>query len=368
VVRALIVGAGAIGRGFVPWSLIGARIDFFDSSDALCSVMTQNGGFTTHMTSDGVLSSLRVTPGLTTSSISDLDLDSYDVVFVSVGPRNVDRIPVALSGVRGPIFSLENDPISVDQIRTLLKREDVFFGVPDVIASSTASESNLAKDPLSLHTEDGVLYLEDSDEVSPELRSALSKVQWLPQEQMRAEWDAKLYLHNTPHCVAAYLAFIQSKTFVHEGFESREVETIVSGVITEMLTALKFSTSHDHDFLNDYARKELRRFSNNLLFDPVLRVAREPVRKLQKNGRLTGALRLAMISGVEPYYLTLGIASALLYKEPRDSDYGAILAVQDLGYKDFLKFHIGLEHDSLETLYLDRHLANATSYLMRRLK
>jgi mannitol-1-phosphate/altronate dehydrogenase len=365
--RALIVGAGAIGRGFVPWALGDTVIDFFDASEDLMKGITRAGGYNSHMSIDGALSSMRIRPQVATSKASELPLNEYDVSFVAVGPRNVSKLPKELGGVRGPIFSLENDPATVDVLREHLGRTDVFFGVPDVITSSTASPENLASDRLSLHTEDGVLFLEDSKNVGASLKLILSKVEWLNLNQLKAEWDAKLYLHNTPHCVAAYLGFLLGKKYVHETFEHEFASRVVSGVIHEMLTSLKSSTAHDHDFLDNYALKELRRFSNPLLFDPILRVAREPLRKLQQNGRLTGALRLSILSGVEPFNLMLGIAAALEYRETRDEDARHMASFDDSGPSLFLKYHLGIQPEALESLYIQRHTTSATEFLKRRL-
>ncbi len=365
--RALIVGAGAIGRGFVPWALGNTVIDLFDTSEDLMNGITQAGGYTSHMSIDGSLRSLHVQPKVATHLGSKLPLEDYDVAFVAVGPRNVSKLPKELSRIRGPIFSLENDPTTVHELREHFGREDVFFGVPDVITSPTASPENLHADKHSLHTEDGILFLEDFPGVSRELKSTLTKVEWLGIDQLKAEWDAKLYLHNTPHCVAAYLGYLLGKSYLHESFDNVFAEGVVSGVISEMLTSLKSSTNHDHDFLDNYAIKELRRFSNPLLYDPILRVAREPIRKLKPNGRLTGALRLSILSGVEPFNLMLGIAAAFQYRERRDADARHMYSFGELGPDLFLKYHLGIQPDALESLYIQRHNPAATEFLRRRL-
>ena len=50
--------------------------------------------------------------------------------------------------------------------------------------------------------------------------------------------------------------------------------------------------------------KELKRFENKLLFDPISRVAREPLRKLRSDNRIILALRLAFIC-LKKYHSTL---------------------------------------------------------------
>jgi mannitol-1-phosphate 5-dehydrogenase len=365
--RALIIGGGAIGRGFLPWALDGFELDYFDESIELIFRMNRNGGYSSYMSINGKLKEKFIRPNASSSHLRDFDLASYDIAFVAVGPRNSSKLPVDLSRLKCPIYSLENDPSSVDILKTQYFLDRVYFGVPDVITSCTASPEHVALDPLAVHTEDGVLYLEDSPDVPDELKSTLSSAQWVPAQQLRREWDAKLYLHNTPHCVAAYLGYLADCEYLHEGLNVPFIRRTVEGVIEEMLLALKLATTHEHDFMERYALKELRRFSNNQLFDPISRVAREPLRKLQPDGRLTGALKLAMLTGVAPLNLMAGISAALNYLDPEDSDYPFIRLLDVFGVKAFLFYHLSIPPDSLESRYIDMNFETTRQYLARNL-
>ena len=322
--RALIIGCGAIGRGFVPWILNEFEIDFFDISDDLTTGISSQQGYSSFMSDGESLSHLRVTPHKISSCFDEFALHSYDIAFISVGPRNVIRLPAEISALTCPIYSLENDPNTVELIKKQYGLSGVYFGVPDVITSSTASPDNLAKDRYAIHTENGIMYLQESQQASTELKKKLPAVKWLAVERLNQEWDAKLYIHNTPHCIAAYLGHLAGCTYLHEALAKPAINRIINGVIEELLYGLKVTTSYDHHFIENYAEKEVRRFSNKLLFDPISRVAREPIRKLHPSGRLTGALRLLLSSGVRPTYLMVGIGAALKYLAKDDRDYSQI--------------------------------------------
>ena len=47
---------------------------------------------------------------------------------------------------------------------------------------------------------------------------------------------------------------------------------------------------------NKIYEKEINRFANKLLFDPISRVAREPIRKLSPNNRIILSLRLGLFN------------------------------------------------------------------------
>jgi hypothetical protein len=365
--RALIVGGGAIGRGFIPWLLDRFEPDILDVSTELVDGITKRGGFHSYMSDGNQLSEKWIKPRYIATSFEKLQPLDYDIAFISVGPRNVTRLPSGIEKLRCPVFSLENDPITVDWIKQAYGLGSVYFGVPDVITSSSASPANLARDPYAIHTENGVLYLQRPSDLAPSLERLLPEVHWLSVERLNQEWDAKLYIHNTPHCIAAYLGHIAGCTYLHEALAKPAIRRAVEGVIDELLYALKLVTPYDHHFIESYAIKEVRRFSNRLLFDPVARVAREPLRKLHPSGRLMGALRLLLSTGVNPTYLMVGVAAALCYADTNDRDYLQLSELQVFGVPAFLKYHLGMNEHSVESEFVAKRHAEAVRFLQREI-
>jgi len=184
------------------------------------------------------------------------------------------------------------------------------------------------------------------------LRGNLPNVAWASRDEMVREWDAKLFLHNTPHCVAAYLGHLSNNDFLHEGFQNPFIVRVVEGVIEELVLSLKRNTNHNHTFLEDYADKELTRFSNSLLYDPLSRVAREPLRKLAIGGRLMGGLTRCLLAGVNPIFVNVGISAALNYKDPNDVDFEAMSQVENFGVVNFLKYFVGISPETIESRYV----------------
>ena len=352
--KALIVGAGAIGRGYIPWELKNFEITFFDGNYELVSSLRERGVYKTFMSFGDRLDVMDVDSRLAYSDLNKIDLELFDIAFVCVGPRNVDKLPKELGKLTCKIYSLENDPYTVKILQDHLGKEDIYFGVPDVIASLTASAENLELDPNALHTENGVLYLEDHGDVTDWLKDLTPSIHWIDLDQMKSEWDAKLYLHNTPHCIAAFYGYVFECKYVHEALAIEEVSIILEGVVDEILQMLKILTNHEHNFMEEYAKKEIRRFSNNLLFDPIVRVAREPIRKLQPGGRLLGALRMCISAGISPVNLAKGIVVALKYNEKNDPDYPAMNKINNDSLGDFLSIHLGVQSDSAEGMLIQK--------------
>jgi mannitol-1-phosphate 5-dehydrogenase len=62
----------------------------------------------------------------------------------------------------------------------------------------------------------------------------------------------------------------------------------------------------------------MRRFANRALGDTVLRLARDPLRKLAPADRLVGAARLAEQAAKSPEALSWGIAAGYRFGDPGD--------------------------------------------------
>ncbi|MFN8790922.1 MAG: mannitol-1-phosphate 5-dehydrogenase [Bdellovibrionales bacterium] len=352
----LIIGSGAIGRGYLPWVFRDQNPSFFfvDTDQKILSAMKSQGRFSTYMVKGDQYESLAVkvsgafSPQEFNTEKTNVD---YDAVFVSVGPRNVAAIGNLLAGIKAPIILCENDPSTVDRLKAQLGQENIYFAIPDVITSNTAPADLLTQDPLAISTERGVLFI---DERVRHLAGDFKKLSY--RELIDHQWTAKLYLHNTPHCIAAYIGALVGAQYLHQSMEYPEIDKIVAGSMTEMLNALKARWDIPHNFLDWYAEKELSRFRCKLLFDPIARVAREPLRKLELDGRLIGAAQICLSLGFVPQNVMLGITSALLFDNPKDSDHHLLFMQRSLSPTNFLTHVLGLRQGEALEVALKSHL------------
>lgn len=313
----LVIGAGAIGRGYLPWCFPGSRFTFVDKSPVIVEAMKERKRYRTYRARQGRLESIEVQAEAAyyPETFHSGNHPEFDAVFINVGPRHAAAVANLVRGFHCPIILCENDPATVTAVKASSGLEKVYFAVPDVITSNTAPADLLGQDSLSVVSEDGVLFV---DEAVGSLQGDFKTLS--SHELLHTQWTAKLFLHNTPHCVAAYLGALAGVQYLHESMAIPEVDAIVAGVMLEMLNSLKLRWEIPHPFLEWYAAKELARFRNALLCDPISRVAREPLRKLESDGRLLGAAQICLASGFIPDNLLAGIASALLFADDADAD------------------------------------------------
>ena len=360
----LVIGAGAIGRGYLPrvFSPDDYRFLFVDSNPAIIRRMRDAGGYTTHYVCDGKVLDLRVpVAGAWTPAEFDPAMAAGAAAcFINVGPRNVVTAARLLGKTSLPVVLCENDPMTVTMVKAACGLDRVYFAVPDVITSNTASPEQIARDPLAVVTEDGVLFIDE------EATGLIGTHRLLPHDELiRTQWTAKLYLHNTPHCVAAYLGALVGVTYVHEAMANPEVAQIVQGTMDEMLRALKLKWDIPHGFLDWYAAKEMQRFACPHLYDPISRVAREPLRKLEPEGRLMGAAQICLSLGFIPENILIGIAGAMLFDNEDDADYHLAFMQRALPLDGYLSHVLNLRPGEALEIILREQLGRITEQLGR---
>jgi mannitol-1-phosphate 5-dehydrogenase len=146
--------------------------------------------------------------------------------------------------------------------------------------------------------------------------------------------ERKLYVHNMGHAIAAYLGYLRGVRYVHEALTLPEIRAAVIGAMAEAGEALHRKHGFEREELRAHREDLLRRFENAALGDTVLRVGRDPARKLRPGDRLVGAALLCLDYGVEPTEIAAGIAAALRFapkEDPSAGDVQSALAEDGLG-------------------------------------
>ncbi len=113
----------------------------------------------------------------------------------------------------------------------------------------------------------------------------------------------KLYIHNLTHACFAYSGYLKKHHYIWQATEDKKIKNLVDKAYGEIRLAIhkKFSVSLQE--LDAYYYDLLERFSNRGLGDTVVRVAREPIRKLGCYDRFIGAANLCLSQHVNTEYI-----------------------------------------------------------------
>lgn len=325
----LIIGAGAIGRSFLPWVFPPHKWEYFyeDTNPILMDMIRRHGKFTSWRTAedDYLPIEVPVSPGYPKTP---------HLIITAVGPRPFLTLADRFMGTSTTIISCENDSRLPLRMRSITGNPHIYFAIPDVISSNTAPSRILATDSLAVVTETGTMYLDK--ELEPSLHKHV-KATFLDKQDMKHQWMAKLYLHNTPHCILAYLGYKQNCRYIHDAMAYRTIRSVIEDVMIEMQQMVCAMYDLSPEFASWYASKEMSRFENKLLCDPVARVAREPLRKLALSERLIGAAMLCLQCGITPVATLKGIRAAVEYANPKDQDFHIMSLFRRLPLDTFIQ-------------------------------
>jgi mannitol-1-phosphate 5-dehydrogenase len=135
----------------------------------------------------------------------------------------------------------------------------------------------------------------------------------------RARLEEKLYVFNAGHALCAYLGALRGHRFVHQAVADPMLRPLVAGCLLESRNALLTRWPVLGEDSRRPVADALRRYENEELADATERVARDPIRKLGPEDRLVGPARLIVSARKRvPAHFALGIAGALLYRVDGD--------------------------------------------------
>jgi mannitol-1-phosphate 5-dehydrogenase len=141
---------------------------------------------------------------------------------------------------------------------------------------------------------------------------------FIPVSPFAIEKYKKYFMHNMSHAIVAYMGYLKGCEYLWQAMEDKEILMIAKGALSESIKAISKYFNADKEPLELYADDLLNRYTNKYLGDTVLRVGRDPVRKLGKDDRLSGAALFCIKNGFESEHIPYGIAAALCFDSSND--------------------------------------------------
>jgi mannitol-1-phosphate 5-dehydrogenase len=335
-VRAVIVGAGKIGCGYLCPLFRDAGWDVVLSARTpeQAERIRAAGGFGVRITGSGVTREVREIGAVATGTPAfEQAIASADLVVTCVGVRWVRGLgpPLARAlATRNPrlplqVWVAENQdcaPVLEKSVRTVTARAGLSLppvGFAGAVAEVTVGRGDWRDVGRPVFVGDPIrrLRVDESGLIAPLPR--LPAVE--PTPCYRARLQEKLFVFSAGHALCAYLGALRGHRSIDRAVRDRFLRPLVAGSMLEAGRALKSAHPGLVDDLHGSVAKAIRRFEDDELADPVDRVARDPIRKLQAQDRLVGAAQLVRATlGRVPYHFALGIAGALLYRSESDEE------------------------------------------------
>lgn len=138
--------------------------------------------------------------------------------------------------------------------------------------------------------------------------------------ELDAYADRKLFTLNTGHAISAYLGYLRHLSTIYESLSDAEIHTVVRNAMIESGNALVKKWGLNEQETLEYIDTAIKRISNELLEDEVIRVGREVMRKLSKKDRLVYPLNLCATYNLPRTNIIKGIVAALHFDYEGDNE------------------------------------------------
>lgn len=379
--QAIMIGAGNIGRGFIGaiLSRAGYHVTFADVNMELIGAINDRKSYTVHIHD-------RNPHSFTVTDIDGISSAGPELAQAVVGAQLITTavglriLPIVAKPIAAGIIArmeqnnreflniaaCENAVRGTSQLKAavyaLLNPEqqafaDAYVGFPDCAVDRIVPKAQFDS-PLDVAVEE---YSEwDLEQTG--WKGELPNIEGMTLVQdLSAYIERKLFTLNSGHAICAYLGCLRGHKTILDSVTDPAIGQVVYAAMQESGAGLVKKFSMDAEAHQNYIDRIFARFQNPYLQDEVLRVGREPLRKLAPTDRLINPLLTAYNYGLPVDHLIFGAAAALRFAaadDPQSVELQQVIAEQ--GAAAALAQYTGLapEHP-LTTRILDVYRALA---------
>lgn len=352
--KAIQFGAGNIGRGFIGAILSenNYEVCFADINEIVISELNNKREYTVEVVGQECKEIIiKNVCGVLSNGEEILEkIKEAEIITTAVGPNVLKIIAKTLAtGLEKRKDVKEKKYLNIIACENMIKgttalKEEIFkylseeakdyvnqyVGFPDSAVDRIVPPMEKTSDILKVRVEEFNEWIVDKTQFKgeiPELKGMTLT------DNLMAFIERKLFTLNTGHAITAYLGVEKGYRTIKESIEDKNIREIVLGAMKESGEVLIRRYGFDREKHYSYINKILGRFENPYLVDEVVRVGREPLRKLSFNDRLIKPLRGTLEYETKNENLILGIAAAFNYRN--ESDIQAVELEKKLNEKSF---------------------------------
>ncbi len=334
--KAVMYGAGNIGRGFVGalMSQAGYQVTFVDVDRELVGRLNAAGAYTLRVIEseghrDTLVTGISAVNGQDGEAVARA-VAECDLMATAVGARILPFIaPNIALGLKMRfaqgrpemnIIICENLMDADRVLEKLIKKEltgeegeqfDQSVGLVEASIGRMVpiqTEEMRKGDPLRVCVEGYGFLPVDRDAFKGSIPEMSGLVPYSPFEYYLRR---KLWLHNMGHACCAYLGMYAGKTYIYEAVAETDILLLTRAAMLESVAALAETYQVPVRDLISHMDDLLYRFTNRALGDTCARVGGDIRRKMAPEDRLIGAARLCVKAGIPPVHIALGAAAAV---------------------------------------------------------
>lgn len=338
--KAVIYGAGNIGRGFIGqlFSQSGYDVCFIEVNETIVNELNRRGEYPVVVllkkgSKEELIQNVRAVNGKNLEAVVE-EIAKADIIATAVGVNVLPLIAMPFAAGLTHRFKTNPRPLDIIICENMINADKYFRKLINEKISPAANtwanenvgyvEASIGRmvpiqtdemrsgDPLRVCVEEYAELPVDKDAFKAEIPAIKNLV---PVSHFSFYIERKLFIHNLGHAMTAYLGFQRGYTYIWEAIADPGIRELVFKAMLESGIAL--SKKHNADFfqLYQYINDLIERFGNRQLGDTVARVGNDLKRKLSEGDRMFGAARLCEEQKTENTHILKGIAAALLFEE-----------------------------------------------------
>ncbi|WP_295743929.1 mannitol-1-phosphate 5-dehydrogenase [uncultured Oscillibacter sp.] len=365
--QAIQIGAGNIGRGFIGalLSQAGWHVTFADVVEPIIEALNRDHGYTVHILDRdaGETSISNVDGVISTSPEFAQRVAQCDLITTAVGPNVLPVIAKSIAaGIQARKAAGNTAPMNVvcceNGLRTTtrlknevvkhLGQEETAFLEEHIGFADCAVDRICPKPSFENILDAAVERYCEWDVESAAWKGEKPNIPGLTfADNLMAYLERKLFTLNSGHAICAYLGYMKGYKTIKDSIADPAIGGIVHAAISESGEGLIREFGFDPDVHHAYVEKIFARYQNPFLEDEVLRVGREPIRKLEAGDRLIKPLVTTASYGLPVDHLIFGAAAALRFNCPEDPQSVELLQrVQSEGPAAALAAYSGLKPEN----------------------
>lgn len=371
--KALMYGAGNIGRGFIGqlFHMSGYEISFIDVNMAVIDKLNADGGYPIYITDGDVY---RLYPVTGVHGINGRDNDAIaeaiaeaDIMATAVGVNILKFIAAPFAGgVRRRMEKGVEAPLNVIICENMIEADKYFAALikenlteaeaeyfdthialvePSIGRMVPATPKEIAeKNPLAVCVEPYCELPVDKNGFKGEIPYIKNMVPFSPFDFFIRR---KLFMHNMSHALTAYFGALRGYTYIWEAISDPDIRSLASKALSEASKALNLEYGVPMEELTAFSEDLLVRFENKLLGDTIERVGKDTKRKLSENDRFVGVARLCEKLHVDCPHVLAGLAAGLHFAPEGDESSVAVATdAKENGVFHALSAYCGIEADT----------------------
>lgn len=307
--KAVIIGAGKTGRGFIGRLAKEANCEilFVDKNAGLVDQLNQAGRFSVSFF--GGERDEVIVDHFKASTWEHADLSDAELIFVAVGGQNLPDVGSSLRTALPTdcihhIIVCENASSPAEKLMAAMGREDVHASEATVFCTTIESTG-----------------LDVASENYPYLQCNADKLggytPFIPSVQPVGSFDhfltRKLYTYNAASCVIAYLGGARGYTVYSDAANDPDILALLDRNYAATNRAMCLEFGYGEDAQVEFAQLSRVKFTSTAIRDTVERNGRDVARKLAPGERVIGIMQLIGKHGGDTTVLEMTTAAALIY-------------------------------------------------------